>query len=72
MLDLQLHKDMKRWGKLPDAGGLLDQDPRVMARVNQIEDIYQERERERVEKERKRQERENKKAQMRNRLRGAR
>lgn len=63
-LDLQLHSDMKRWGTLPDAGGLLDQDPAVMRRINFIEDVYQECERKRIEREEKKREREARRARM--------
>lgn len=37
---LQLYRDVKRWGALPDPGGLLDQETRTMRMLNVIADEY--------------------------------
>jgi hypothetical protein len=39
--DLQLYWDCKKWGTLPEGGGLLDQDAALIDRVRKLDSVYQ-------------------------------
>ena len=51
---LTLWMRMKRWGQLPDPGGLLDQEERVMRLLDIIEDEFRDIEARRLEEARRR------------------